>query len=82
MPSSTKRQQSYQTLVRRIQQQLARARNREQFEVTLFRLDEDDPIAWDRILDEFDELDYVTVTRGGPAEALIAWDPTEAEAAS
>ncbi|KFF50445.1 hypothetical protein GY26_01775 [Gammaproteobacteria bacterium MFB021] len=82
MSASTKRQQSYQSLTRRIQQQIARARDREQCEVTIFRMDDDDPSAWERILGEFDELDYVTVTRGGPAEALIAWDPTEAEAAS
>ncbi|WP_251976702.1 DUF1654 domain-containing protein [Salinicola avicenniae] len=82
MSATTKAAVSYQSLARRIQQQVARARDREQFAVTLYRFDEDDPSAWDRILDEFAELDYVSVSRVGPAEALVSWNPTEAEAAS
>ncbi len=39
-------------------------------------------MAWGRILGEFEELDYVSVSRVGVAEALISWNAAEAEAAS
>ncbi|MGM8931370.1 DUF1654 domain-containing protein [Salinicola halophyticus] len=82
MSAQFKAAASYQQLSRRIQQQIARARDREQFAVTVYRFDEDDPTAWDRMLGEFEELDYVSVSRVGVAEALITWNAAEAEAAS
>lgn len=82
MSAQFKAAASYQQLSRRIQQQIARARDREQLAVTVYRFDEDDPTAWERMLSEFEELDYVSVSRVGVAEALITWNAAEAEAAS
>ncbi len=56
MSAQFKAAASYQQLSRRIQQQIARARDREQFAVTVYRFDEDHPTAWDRMLNEFEEL--------------------------
>ncbi|WP_110685059.1 DUF1654 domain-containing protein [Salinicola aestuarinus] len=77
-----KRPSGYDRLATRIQQQVAKARERDQYTITLYRFDEDDPAAWDQILDEFSELDYVSVEREGDAEARIEWNPEEAEAVS
>lgn len=82
MSAQFKAAASYQRLSKRVQQQIARARDREQYAVTVYRFDEDDPAAWDRMLNEFEELDYVSVSRVGVAEALITWNAAEAEAAS
>ncbi|WP_342594507.1 DUF1654 domain-containing protein [Salinicola lusitanus] len=82
MSAQFKAAASYQRLAKRVQQQIARARDREQYAVTVYRFDEDDPTAWDRMLNEFEELDYVSVSRVGVAEALITWNAAEAEAAS
>ncbi|WP_110693275.1 DUF1654 domain-containing protein [Salinicola halophyticus] len=82
MSAQFKAATSYQQLSRRIQQQIARARDREQFAVTVYRFDEDAPTAWERMLSEFEELDYVSVSRVGVAEALITWNAAETEAAS
>ncbi|MDH4572485.1 DUF1654 domain-containing protein [Salinicola acroporae] len=82
MSAQFKAAASYQRSAKRIQQQIARARDRKQYAVTVYRFDEDDPAAWDRMLNEFEELDYVTVSRVGVAEALITWNAAEAEAAS
>lgn len=82
MSAQFKAASSYQRLSRRIQQQIARARDREQYTVTIYRFDNDDPAAWDRLLTEFEELDTVSVSRTGVAEAIIDWNATGAEAAS
>lgn len=82
MSAQFKAAASYQRLSKRVQQQIARARDREQYQVIIYRFDDDDPAAWDRMLDEFEELDYVSVSRVGVAEALISWNAAEAEAAS
>ncbi|MDF3917536.1 DUF1654 domain-containing protein [Salinicola salarius] len=82
MSAQFKAAASYQKLTKRIQQQIARARDREQYSVTVYRFDDDSPEAWDRLLMEFEELDYVSVFRVGVAEAKITWNAAEAEAAS
>ena len=82
MSAQFKAASSYQRLSRRIQQQIARARDREQYTVTIYRFDDDDPAAWDRLLTEFEELGSVSVSRTGVAEAIITWNATAAEAAS
>ncbi|WP_110710096.1 DUF1654 domain-containing protein [Salinicola sp. CR57] len=82
MSTQFKAAASYQQLTRRIQRQIARARDREQYAVTVYRFDEDDPIAWERMLNEFEELEDVSVDRVGAAEALVTWNAAETEAAS
>jgi hypothetical protein len=72
---------SYELLGERIRQQIAGANARKQYQVTLYRFDEESPADWDRMLDEFEELDYVSVSRVDVAEALITWNQAEAEAA-
>ena len=72
---------SYELLGERIRQQVARANARQQYQVTLHRFDEESPADWDRMLDEFDTVDYVRVTSISDAEAIVSWNAIEAEAA-
>lgn len=75
-----KKPSSYQLLAERIKHQIAGANTRKQYQVTLYRFDVESPTDWERMLDEFDTVDYVNVTRVNDAEAIVSWNPIEAEA--
>ncbi|WIX32491.1 DUF1654 domain-containing protein [Salinicola sp. JS01] len=71
---------SYELLAERVRHQITGANNRGATHVRLERFDTESPADWDRLLEEFETVDYVTVTRTADGEALVSWNPVEAEA--
>ncbi|WP_110642422.1 DUF1654 domain-containing protein [Salinicola sp. CPA57] len=72
---------SYELLGERIRNQIASANARKQYQVTLHRFDDESEADWERMLSEFETVDYVTVTRAADAEVIVSWNPVEAEEA-
>lgn len=71
--STTPAPNAYEQVGRRIQRMVSDPSVQKVQAVTILRRDDESPDAWERVLQEFDETDGITVERLGKDSVRIGW---------